>query len=60
MIEMRGAKPADHRAENEFIRLNGFREHEWHLAIDDDQDPDTKKRYEFPYGDFKKSTVTEP
>ena len=40
---------------NEFIRLNGFREYaKWHLAIDDDQGPDTKKRYKFPYGDFKK------
>jgi hypothetical protein len=42
-------------AENEFIRLNGFREYpKWHLAIDDDQDPDANKRYKFPYGDFKK------
>jgi hypothetical protein len=41
--------------ENEFIRLNGFREYaKWHLAIDDEQEPDTKKRYKFPYGDFKR------
>ena len=41
--------------ENEFIRLNGFREYaKWHLGIDDEQDPDTKKRYKFPYGDFKR------
>jgi len=41
--------------ENEFIRLHGFREYaKWHLAIDDEQDPETKKRYKFPYGDFKK------
>ena len=41
--------------ENEFIRLNGFREYaKWHLGIDDEQDPDTKKSYKFPYGDFKR------
>jgi len=41
--------------ENEFIRLNGYREYaKWHLGIDDEQDPDTKKRYKFPYGDFKR------
>lgn len=41
--------------ENEFIRLYGFREYaKWHLAIDDEQDPETKRRYKFPYGDFKK------
>lgn len=26
----------------------------WHLAIDPDASPDTKGRYAFPYGDFKK------
>src|ERR1700730_13250063 len=41
--------------ENEFIRLNGFREcAKWHLASGDEEDPDTKKRYKFPYGDFKR------
>jgi hypothetical protein len=41
--------------ENEFIRLHGFHEYsKWHLAIDDEQDLDTKRRYKFPYGDFKK------
>lgn len=41
--------------EDESIRLNGFREYaKWHLGIDDGQDPDTKKRYKFPYGDFKR------
>src|ERR1700720_4943047 len=41
--------------ENEIIRLHGFREYaKWHLAIDDEQDPETKKRYKFPYGDSKK------
>ena len=27
---------------------------QWHLAIDPDASPDTKKRFHFPYGDFKK------
>jgi hypothetical protein len=41
--------------ENEFIRLHGLREYsKWHLAIDDEQDPETKRHYKFPYGDFKK------
>jgi hypothetical protein len=41
--------------ENEFIGLHGFREYsKWHLAIDDEQDPETKRHYKFPYGDFKK------
>jgi hypothetical protein len=26
----------------------------WHLAIDPDASEDTKQRYAFPYGDFKK------
>jgi hypothetical protein len=26
----------------------------WHLAVDPDAAEDTKKRYAFPYGDFKK------
>ena len=26
----------------------------WFLGINTDADPDTKERYEFPYGDFKK------
>jgi hypothetical protein len=43
-------------AENDFIRLHGFPEYaKWHLGIDDEQDPESKKRYKFPYGDFKKA-----
>jgi hypothetical protein len=41
--------------ENEFIRLHGIQEYaKWHLAIDDEQDEQTKKGYKFPYGDFEK------
>ena len=41
--------------ENEFIEKYGYAEYgKWHLGVDDEQDKDTKKRYKFPYGDFKK------
>jgi hypothetical protein len=40
--------------ENEFIREHGFREYgKWHLGIDDEQDENKKRRYKFPFGDFK-------
>jgi hypothetical protein len=41
--------------ENEFIRKHGFEEYgKWHLGIDDELPKDRKRRYKFPYGDFKK------
>jgi hypothetical protein len=41
--------------ENEFIRSYGFDAYaKWHLAVDDQKSRDTKLRYKFPYGDFKK------
>jgi len=40
--------------ENEFIRVQGFSEFaKWHLGIDDRYPENTKRRYKFPYGDFK-------
>lgn len=43
------------RQENDFIRRHGFGEYgKWHLGIDDEEPKDTKRRYKFPYGDFKK------
>ena len=40
--------------ENEFIRDHGFDEYgKWHLGIDDQQKENTKRRYKFPYGDFR-------
>lgn len=40
--------------ENEFIREHGYDEYgKWHLGIDDEEPRDTKKRYKFPYGDFR-------
>jgi hypothetical protein len=40
--------------ENEFIRLHGFAGYaKWHLGIDIRFPENTKRRYKFPYGDFK-------
>ena len=40
--------------EDEFIRLHGFGEYaKWHLGIDERYPANTKRRYKFPYGDFK-------
>jgi len=41
--------------ENRFIEKNGFDEYSrWYLGVDDDEDPDTKAHYKFPYSDFKR------
>src|SRR2546423_5084119 len=40
--------------ENKFIRIHGFTDYaKWHLGIDDRYPQNTKRRYKFPYGDFK-------
>jgi hypothetical protein len=40
--------------ENEFIRLHGFGQYaKWHLGIDDRYPENTKRKYKFPYGDFR-------
>jgi hypothetical protein len=40
--------------ENEFIRIHGFGEYaKWHLGIDRRFSETSKRRYKFPYGDFK-------
>jgi hypothetical protein len=40
--------------ENDFIRLHGFVEYaKWHLGIDRRFPENSKRRYKFPYGDFK-------
>ena len=40
--------------ENEFIRLHGFAEYaKWHLGVDLRFPENSKRRYKFPYGDFK-------
>lgn len=42
--------------ENEFIRLHGYDEYaRWYLGINDEHAEQTKRRYEFPYGDFEKA-----
>jgi hypothetical protein len=41
--------------ENEFIRAHGFKVYaKWHLGIDTEHPEDTKGRYKFPFGDFKR------
>jgi hypothetical protein len=46
-------RPSD-QEEAEFIRVHGFGEYaKWHLGIDDRYPENTKRRYKFPYGDFK-------
>jgi hypothetical protein len=41
--------------ENDFIARHGVGEYaRWYLGIDDEQDPEKKSRYKFPYGDFDK------
>jgi hypothetical protein len=41
--------------ENKFIEKFGMAEYaKWHLGEDDEENKDTKARYKFPYGDFKK------
>ncbi len=40
--------------ENEFIRLHGFGEYaKWHLGVDYRFAASTKRRYKFPFGDFR-------
>jgi len=40
--------------ENELIRLHGFAQYaKWHLGIDRRFPENSKRRYRFPYGDFK-------
>ena len=49
----RGHRPSANE-ENEFIRLHGLGEYaRWHLGVDDHHPENTKRRYKFPYGDFK-------
>ena len=41
--------------ENAEIERHGYAGYgAWHLAVDPDAGEDTKKRYAFPYGDFRK------
>ncbi len=44
----------DAAAENDHIERHGYDGFaEWHLAEDPDAGEETKKRYAFPYGDFR-------
>jgi hypothetical protein len=43
------------QVENNFIDENGWQAFaKWHLAYDTESSEETKSRYKFPFGDFKK------
>lgn len=45
----------DAERENEEIERHGYEGYgEWHLAIDTEASEETKDRYGFPYGDFRR------
>jgi hypothetical protein len=40
-------------AENRYREEHGIADYShWYLGIDDEEDPENKGRYQFPYGDF--------
>lgn len=40
--------------ENRFVEEHGWTEYaKWHLGVDDAEGEQTKRRYTFPYGDFR-------
>ena len=42
------------QTENEFIETNGFFEYsKWFLAVNDEYREESRRHYEFPYGDFE-------
>jgi hypothetical protein len=42
------------QTENEFIEKNGFFEYsKWFLAVNDEYREESRRHYEFPYGDFE-------
>jgi hypothetical protein len=42
------------RTENDFIEKNGFFEYgKWFLGINDEYGEESRRHYEFPYGDFE-------
>jgi hypothetical protein len=41
--------------ENAYLEKHGWNEYgQWYLGVDTDMDDDTKGRYKFPYGDFRR------
>ena len=41
--------------ENSYIEEHGFTDYaRWYLGVDDEEEPESKGRYKFPYGDFEK------
>ena len=41
--------------ENDFLERHGWDEYaKWHLAVDTDENAETKAHYKFPHGDFRR------
>ena len=41
--------------ENAYLERHSYAEYgEWHLGVDEDAGEETKERYNFPYGDFRR------
>jgi hypothetical protein len=57
VLDQKGAWAKDRPStelENDFVRQHGFDEYaKWHLGIDERYPENSKRRYKFPYGDFK-------
>jgi hypothetical protein len=57
VLDQKGAWAKDRLStelENDFVHHHGFSEYaKWHLGIDGRYPENTKRRYKFPYGDFK-------
>lgn len=50
-----GGHAPDAGRENTYLKHHGYEEYaKWHLGEDPDQNPETKGRYSFPYGDFQR------
>lgn len=50
-----GEAQPDARAENAFLESHDWDEYgEWHLGLTDGANPETKARYAFVYGDFRR------
>jgi hypothetical protein len=43
------------KEQNAFIERHGYGEYaKWHLGVDDEEPPERKGHYKFPYGDFER------
>ncbi len=50
-----GDENPDAEEENAYLERHSFREYgEWHLGVDEELGEETKERYSFPFGDFRR------